>query len=96
MFGVRTFAQAPFAALPAFGGAVFVDSMIENVGIDDSSTQLFSFLQSITEPITEIDDFNSQAGLFFGTINEVINVDDTSAQVFDALQSIRHGRRICL
>ena len=67
MFGVSSFAQTPFAALPVFGGTVFVDSITENVGVADVSTQISAFLQSIIAPIT-VDDFNSQAGLFFKDI----------------------------
>ena len=88
MFGNSAFAQAPFAALPLGGGTSFFEFLTENFGVADTNTQLFNFLQSRTEPITEIDDFNSDANIFIGTLNELISVAAANTEVFDALQSI--------
>ena len=84
MFGVSSFAQTPFSTLPS-SGAFFALEIIENVEAADTNTQVWSFLQSITEPIPEVADFTSQAGLFFGAINENLVVDDSSTQQFNYL-----------
>jgi hypothetical protein len=69
MFGYASFAEVPFATLPISGGASFFEFVTENIGVADNNSQVWSFTQSITEPITEIDDFNSQGSVFIGTIN---------------------------
>ena len=58
MFGAASFSQVPFSTLPFTAGTSFFDSLTENLGVADNNTQVWSFTQSITEPITEIDDFN--------------------------------------
>jgi hypothetical protein len=60
MFGVSSFAEVPFATLPSLGGALFVLDITENIDVADTNSQAWSFLQSITEPIT-LEDFNSPA-----------------------------------
>ena len=92
MFGLSTISQVPFTTLPG-GTAVIYLSLVENVGVDDASTQIFNFLQSRTEPIT-MDDFNSQGSIFIGTIVENLNVDDSSTQQANFLQSITEDQTL--
>ena len=58
MFGIASFAQVPFASLAS---VAYADSITENVGMDDASTQRYDYLQSIAEPmtITQDESFNA-------------------------------------
>jgi hypothetical protein len=85
MFGISAFAQSPFASL---AGTDIILSIIEDIGVDDSSTQLSTFLQSITEPIGVSDVENDAGGNFFGSVTETITLDDSSTQASTFLQDI--------
>ena len=74
MFGYAAFAQPTFAGL---GGNSYTFTLTENVGVADSNTQAWTFLQTITEPIT-VGNVDSEAGLFFGSIVENFGVADSS------------------
>ena len=84
MFGISSFAQVPFASL---AGTAFIATIDENIGLDDSNSQTWAFLQSITEPVT-MTDLSSTAGLFVTSINENFTSDDSSTQLSNYLQSI--------
>ncbi len=53
MFGISTFADAPFAALA--GGAVYSSAVTETATATDSDVGFISFLTSITETGTATD-----------------------------------------
>ena len=87
MFGYASFAEVPFATLPSAGGTSFFESLTEAFSIADNNTQLFAFSETRTEPIT-VNDLNSDANIFIGTINELVGIAAANTEVFDALQSI--------
>ena len=68
MFGLASISQVPFTTL-ASGTSVIYLSLTENINVNDTNSQTWSFTQNITENVT-MNDFNSQAGIFIGTIVE--------------------------
>jgi len=73
VFGLSSFAQAPFAST---GGASYLFVVAENIDLAESTTQSSAFLLSITED-TVLDDVDATAGDYFGSIIEAITIEDT-------------------
>jgi hypothetical protein len=60
MFGISAFTQSPFASL-ASASTQFVGSLSEDIGLADTNTQTWTFLEALTEPLI-LNDFNSVNG----------------------------------
>ena len=87
MFGISTFSQTTYAGLP-LGGNQFVLSISEDLQPNDSNSQTWAFLQSITEPII-INNVQNDAGVnYFGSATEAITLGDSSTQLSTFLQSL--------
>jgi hypothetical protein len=50
MFGISAFTQSPFASL-ASASTQFVGSLSEDIGLADTNTQTWTFLEALTEPL---------------------------------------------
>lgn len=77
MFGTSSYAQVPYAALPAAGTSHAL-SITENFTAADSRTQIAAFLQSLTENTSIADVLTNTAG-FFASATENIGSADTNS-----------------
>jgi hypothetical protein len=84
MLGIASFAQTPFSAL---AGKIFPFDIAEGIALNDSSTQLSAFLQSIAEN-SVLDDIDATTGDYFALVYEDTGVADLSTPLFAYLQSI--------
>ena len=73
MFGISAYSQTPFASL---AGNVIALSLTENINAADTNSQVWAFKQTITEDST-LNDINSGAGTFIGTIVETFSFADS-------------------
>jgi len=87
MFGLTTFAQAPFASLP-LGGNAYILSLIENFTLADSQVFQAQYASSIFEAISQILDVQSEQDNFFEGIVEVLTQNDSSTQLSTFLESL--------
>jgi hypothetical protein len=86
MFGISSFAQAPFASL---AGTAFTAALSEDITLADSSSQIFAFNQSVAEnfDISNIENTDGGSSFFFGA-TETLTFGDSSTQVSTFLQSL--------
>jgi hypothetical protein len=82
VFGIASFAQVPFSSL---AGNVFLFDISEGFESADANTQVFAFLQSISED-SAIDDIDATAGDFYALVYEDTGLADSSTDLYAFLQ----------
>jgi hypothetical protein len=85
VFGIPALGVTSFATQAA---NIIGLTLAENVGVDDSSTQVQALLNTIAENIGIADVVNDAGANYFGSLTETITLGDSSTQQSAFLQSL--------
>ena len=90
MFGISTFAQTTFAGLGVNAYSLLIT---EDSGLADSSTQLSTYLTSITENVV-MNNGDAEQNNYYNSLSENIGIADLSTQASTFLQSLSENSSV--